>query len=891
MFRELIEKILVESKKANKQESVQILEEIFEKKFPDLLESWANTDETKRFNSVGYLGEPDENSADKIGQIPVVFLFDDDLKEKDELESYQYYLMYILTSDRKGIYLSLNYGQDYIKQILVEEGVYDNLLELEINEKLSETVQEVRETIEIPENFSKNIDLKAINVETSKNFEAASICSKYYSLENLPHENDLIHDFETLLGLYYDLTESKSFDKSIWKVSLGSKWKSKRIWPDLLERGYIGVGWFGCEYFKDKSYSRYNSYSEIKKDLRIICQKANMGFAAAIISNFGINMKVGDILVATRGFREAWGIGIIKSDYIPPSKSKILGIDKDNDYLHFREVEWKIKDKIEISENIFFGFKVSKIDDSKWNKIKSACLEQYPNYKTTFNEIDPDIPDPENLQTSLRYILKNYLIAKNHELEENKQKLFENFLQEQLPEYLGKLTANEYKIYSTLNDKLHYCPYLALMDEKITSSFNQGIYVNYMFCEDMSGVYLALMQGVSDIKKELGSEAIKILKNDSQNYRLRLNPSDKENFQDKLDLKAKKEPYAPFYEAATIISKLYQLPELPSQKQLEYDLKEILKIYNKLCENDFLKFLKKIYHNEIKIGLNELERGKNIIFYGPPGSGKTVLSKIISEQYSGKNGYSLYTVHSGTDYYDLVSRIVPEVHDGNITYSKEKRFLLDALLSEKVLILDEINRTQIDTALGIFFTYLEREHRLNDAEHIGEILLKEAGEKVNMNYLNYLLDKFRIIGTLNVYDKTFLFKLGDALKRRFTFIELTTPSDLVKDLKTSKEFKSEFLNAIDYKGNPNVADIIIEVFGDLNKIKPLGIGILKDAILFTSHFQDDIADQSIASLVIPFFENDLNYSHIKSILEKNNLNISLSKLNSLSFGISDKNGL
>lgn len=35
MFLELIEKILVESKKANQPESVQKLEEIFEKKFPD----------------------------------------------------------------------------------------------------------------------------------------------------------------------------------------------------------------------------------------------------------------------------------------------------------------------------------------------------------------------------------------------------------------------------------------------------------------------------------------------------------------------------------------------------------------------------------------------------------------------------------------------------------------------------------------------------------------------------------------------------------------------------------------------------------------------------------------------------------------------------------------
>ncbi|PKL69076.1 MAG: hypothetical protein CVV28_02885 [Methanobacteriales archaeon HGW-Methanobacteriales-1] len=327
----------------------------------------------------------------------------------------------------------------------------------------------------------------------------------------------------------------------------------------------------------------------------------------------------------------------------------------------------------------------------------------------------------------------------------------------------------------------------------------------------------------------------------------------------------------------------------PQQKDQFYEIfSEGVNISPK-PKNDFLEFLNQTYSQEKEIGLNELQRGKNLIFFGPPGSGKTVLSKIISEEYLGKNAYSLYTVHSGTDYYDLVCRIVPEVKDGNLIYSKEKRFLLDALLSEKVLILDEINRTQIDTALGIFFTYLEREHRLNDAEHIRQILLKEADEDLDIDNLRNLLDKFRIIGTLNVYDKTFLFKLGDALKRRFTFIEITTKNDLIEELKVSK--RDDFLKSFEYKGDYETADIIIDVFGELNKIKPLGIGILKDTLLFTSYYSENFADLAISSLIVPFFENDLNYSNIRTILERHDLNNSISKLNSLNFGTSDINGI
>lgn len=126
-------------------------------------------------------------------------------------------------------------------------------------------------------------------------------------------------------------------------------------------------------------------------------------------------------------------------------------------------------------------------------------------------------------------------------------------------------------------------PWIAVVDKSITTSVQRGYYVVYLFNASGKGVYLSLNQGWTDYQKKYGISKGRKLIEQTASYCQKLIHSSLADFSEGRIVLDGTTPLARGYEAGHICGRFYPVDNVPMDRVLINDLRNLMGIYAELA--------------------------------------------------------------------------------------------------------------------------------------------------------------------------------------------------------------------------------------------------------------------------------------------------------------------
>jgi len=175
--------------------------------------------------------------------------------------------------------------------------------------------------------------------------------------------------------------------------------------------------------------------------------------------------------------------------------------------------------------------------------------------------------------------------------------------------------------------------------------------------------------------------------------------------------------------------------------------------------------------------------GRHVLLYGPPGTGKTTLADMIPDELFNCAWHRETAVADWTPFETIGGLQLETTPDGRERLAPQPGVItrqvvacLNTIGQREVgggdvrqgawLIIDELNRANMDAAFGQFFTALDQ-----DQPEVSLPFFDPPRQRL------WVPKRFRIIGTMNTFDRNFLFRFSYALTRRFALIPIDVPAN------------------------------------------------------------------------------------------------------------------